>query len=198
MSDRIGPRPDDPSFPIPPSRRFRAGRAAPFGIILLCFLLPFADVSCSEERSFDSAEEVVSLTGVHLVVGSEQRFPASVGDPFGLEESNTDLGSAEEARTPPESFAVLAFVAALVGFALSFRGDRWGSLGPVIAGVIGFVSTALLGMSPTLRALGLVDVRLRVGYWLTLALFVAATAWSWIGRGGRIRTGDLVLPKHAR
>jgi len=87
---------------------------------------------------------------------------------MGPPDPNTDI--------PPEPFASIALVAALVGLSFIFvRVSRTRLMGASIAGAVGTVSLVLLALSPTLRALGLSLVTLLFGFWIALGLFILAT-----------------------
>jgi hypothetical protein len=126
-----------------------------FGLTVLCFLLPFATVSC------DSAK--TTFTGMQLVTRS---VPAG-GMVSEGKDCSADLSRCVQDR---ESLpATVALVAAFVGLVLGLAGIVTGSGSCAVAGII-----ALLWLvEPALEPFG-PDVRLHAGYDLALLLFICA------------------------
>lgn len=159
----------------------RALQPAMFGLAALSFLLPFAHVSCAGESdtyvdpdAVTEAERTTDLHGYDLVVGGdpEEHFPDLVAESE-MQDSDVRFGA--------EPFAGLALAAAVGGAAVSLVAP-WPRrpLAGVVAGAAGILSLILLGLAPALRSLGLIRVEWRAGYWTCLALFVAATAVSYL------------------
>lgn len=154
----------------------KGAQGALFALAGLCFLLPFVSLSCASEEAAEGMQmEQVdqTLTGVQLVIGGSERegfVPESAID-------RPDPEAEPEFTIPAEPFAAIALVAALVGLSLVFiRVTRTRLLGASIAGTAGAASLLLLGLSPTLRALGLNAVTLLYGFWIALGMFALATA----------------------
>lgn len=141
----------------------KGAQGALFALAGLCFLLPFVSLSCASEEAAEGMQmEQVdqTLTGVQLVIGGSERegfVPENAID-------RPDPEAEPEFTIPAEPFAAIALVAALVGLSLVFiRVTRTRLLGASIAGTAGAASLLLLGLSPTLRALGLNAVTLLYG-----------------------------------
>lgn len=177
-------------------RRGPAGRAQPalFGLAALCFLLPFADVSCGPTTTNETSlvdelqldvpdeDERLAFRGYELVIGKHLPDDLARGaEALGLD------GRAHHFASEP--FAVLALVAAVAGAALSLllpAGSR--ALGGLVAGLSGLACLLLLGISPIIRVLGAFRVTWRLGYWACLVLFAAGTAVSIVLRRDGART----------
>jgi hypothetical protein len=154
----------------------KGAQGALFAIAGLCFLLPFVSLSCASKeaaRGMEFEQEDQTLTGLQLGMGGERREGFDPSGPLGDADPDAD----EEFSIPAEPFALIAFVAALVGLSLVFvRVTRSRLLGAAIAGTVGAGSLVLLATSPTLRALGLSTVTLLYGFWITLGIFGLAAS----------------------
>ncbi|CAN5618722.1 hypothetical protein BH20ACT23_BH20ACT23_00360 [soil metagenome] len=166
----------------------------------LCFLLPFVSLSCASEElaeGVDLEQADQTLSGAQLAWGGPRREGFDPARSVGLPSPD----EATELRVPPEPFAGIALVAALVGLSLVFvRVARTRLLGASAAGAVGAVSLLLLAMSPTLRGLGLSAVTLLYGFWVTIGLFGLATGVHVVqlrsGRNGSI--GEQLPPAPPR
>ncbi|MBF0558858.1 MAG: zinc ribbon domain-containing protein [Nitrospirae bacterium] len=133
-----------------------------FGIVLVCFLLPFVNVSCS-------GQHVATFSGLQLVTGT------TVNEP-GL------FGTSQPRKVKGEMLAVLAFLSGIAGLVFSFSAGRVRNLA---SSVIGFVGVILLFLMKSkidkdvLRQTGgVVHLDYGLGYYLALLLFIAAIAVS--------------------
>ncbi len=131
-------------------------RATPavYLLALICFLLPFIEVSCNGQK-------VVSLTGVQLVVGT------TVGGGSGTRAEHIQ----------PSTPAVLAFVLGLFGLIFAMIG-KWRRL--VVSGAAGLLAGICLlflqnevpsGAPP--EALGLLKLSYDPAYYVSVLLFFA-------------------------
>ena len=135
------------------SARFSTQRhlgPALFGLTLLAFLLPFATVSCGQAET--------TFTGIQLVT---ETVPGG-----GSVNGGEQLGEEVEAEASP--LAMAAFAAAVVGLVVTALGVV---KGPGWLAAAGLISTLLLG-SDGLDPFG-PTINFRVGYVLTLLLFIA-------------------------
>lgn len=157
--------------------RWRAIQPAVFGVIALSFVLPFAQVSCStnpDPESNPESRDKSDLAGYELVIGAqlEERFENTLEE-FAVEE--------EQARLGADPFAVLAFGAALAGIGCAFLArERQRAVASLTVAGAGTLATIVLGLAPALRAYGTIRVVWKAGYWACLALFLAATAISYL------------------
>jgi uncharacterized membrane protein AbrB (regulator of aidB expression) len=144
-----------------PSALNRAKKFSPaiFVVIIICFFLPFINVSCQGQK-------VATFTGIQLVTGTTIEQPSM----FGEEE--------QAEKVEGEPLAILVLVSAVVGFCLSFLKNRKSAIAPAITGVAGLILLLLLKSkldNDILRqGQGMLQVECRVGFWLTLLLFLFA------------------------
>ncbi len=129
-----------------------------FGLILICFLLPFVTVSCA-------GQDILTMSGLQLSIGETVETP------------NTAGGPPNKQQLPGQPLAGFAFASAGIGLGVSFIRSRRGLIGQTIAGVAGAFLLLLLktkidrdvfqdGQSITSAKYGL-------GFWLAFLLFVA-------------------------
>ncbi len=98
-----------------------------FGIVLLCFFLPWLEVSCQNH-------EISSVNGIQIAVGK-----------IANNKTTSMLESTQKKKIEFESymFVTLALIAAVVALILSFLKGEKGIIGPIIAGGIGVISLLL-------------------------------------------------------
>ena len=123
-------------------------RIAPFAIGVLCFVLPFIQISCDGKKA-------MQFTGVQLVTGSEMKEP---------------MGKKTK-KIPAEPFAVVALLALAVGIGFSASPKRTLSVFAAIAGGVAFVSMLILKARAdaeiTKEASGMpITIDYPVGFWL--------------------------------
>lgn len=154
--------------------RWRAIQPAVFGLAALSFLLPFANVSCSDGRAEVSPAPSEEMQGYEIVVGTRMKEGLeTLEEGFAIEDSDIKLGG--------DPFAVLTLGAALAGVGLSFlRRPRQRATATLVAAGAGTTAAVLLGLTPMLRAYGVLTVEWKAGYWACLGLFVMATAVSYL------------------
>jgi len=132
---------------------------ASYLLALICFLLPFVEVSCNGQK-------MVSLTGVQLLAGTQiGATPGALAPP---------------SQIKPETAVVLAFIAGVAGLALSLLNQRRTR---VIAGISGIVAAAsLLALQQSIasgappQAMGLLQIQYQPGYFLSIGLFFVGAA----------------------
>jgi len=130
-----------------PSRRTL--RVAPFVLALLCFLLPFIQVSCHGEK-------FATRTGVELAVGSK----AVTSDPWS--------GQDQTQKIPVEPYVLTAAILVIVAAGGVFLPKQ---LGTVIPAAVGGMAIGALGMATLTIGLrvakegeGLLEVSYQFGY----------------------------------
>jgi hypothetical protein len=137
-------------------RAMKRPRLSPalFGLICICFALPFATASCDNAKT--------SFTGVQLVTHT---VPAG-GHVDEGSDCNADISSCVEHRG--SFWATLALAMALCGLVFGLRGRErgpgWFATGGLVA-MLGIAGEAVASMA---------TVDFRVGYWLILLLFFSA------------------------
>lgn len=129
-----------------------------YGLILVCFFLPFVTVSCQ-------GHEVVTLSGVQLVTGSTVESP----DFFGKGKSE---------RIPAEPVAVFTLLCAIAGLAASSMKGRTGIGAAATTAIVGLILLLLLkarfDSSLLEKGGGMFVLNYRAGFWLMLLLFICA------------------------
>jgi hypothetical protein len=142
-----------------PIRKFRA---APFAAAVLCFFLPFVQISCTMQRSMG-----FPFSGVQMVTGTEIQTPDFGGGP----------GKTE--KVPPSGLAIAVLLCSLAALGLCFVAGRTGSLCAAIAGALGFVLMLILKAGLDQDALkqgqGLLVIEYRIGF-IAICFFLLAGA----------------------
>lgn len=129
-----------------------------YGIALICFFLPFIDVSCSGQK-------IGSFTGIQLVTG------------ITIEQSVMwEEGRAQKVDREP--LAIAAFISAFMGLGLSFIKSRKSSIAPAVMGAAGVILLLLLKSKIDSEVLrqgeGMIQVEYGIGFWLTFLSFLSA------------------------
>lgn len=136
-------------------RPFSSVSVAFFVIIIICFFMPFLDLSCSGQK-------MGRVNGLQLVLGGEVETPGM-------------FGGTQRDRIDPEPLAISAFIAAVIGLLLSFSNRRESKALPLLAGAGGGVFLLLLKSKAeneiAREGMGILHVELEAGFWLTLVLF---------------------------
>lgn len=134
-----------------------------FALIVLCFFLPFLDISCS-------GETIETLSGIELAVGKTLKDPAV-----------SSSINADNDRTDAEPLAIAALACGIVGLAVSFAKNIMGTLAATVMGLAGSITTLWLkfkldsDIAELSKELGqLVQIEYKIGYWLVLLLFLVA------------------------
>lgn len=100
-------------------------RLAPFLLTLLCFILPFIQISCRVDKSHTL--KVASLTGIQLVTGTE------------IEQKDPFSGQVQKQKIPSEKWVVFTLICAAAASLLCFVTGAAGKLLPALLGVGGFI-----------------------------------------------------------
>lgn len=135
--------------------------AAKFGLIIVLFLMPFINVSCSGMVN-------IPLSGMDLATGKTLAFK----EPFGT--------TAKTHRIEPQPYASLALACAVLGLLVGFVRARPARLGNAVLGGGGAAALLLLRQEIDNEVLregrGLITVEYQPGFWIVLLLFLAALA----------------------
>jgi hypothetical protein len=165
------------------ARRFSP---ALFGIIAICFLLPFVAITCS-------GTEMFQLQGLDLVTGTElgqDDLSSEFRDGFQQLEDGfggvvTEEDSGDNDKIPAEPAAIVALALAIIGLVVGFavKGDR-GPLLSALIGILGVLALIALRMmfkvepEPGASAEEVQQVESLIGYdwgigwWIALLLFL--------------------------
>ncbi|MFZ6017846.1 MAG: zinc-ribbon domain-containing protein [Nitrospirota bacterium] len=129
-----------------------------FGIALICFFLPWVNVSCAGQK-------VAAFKGIQLVTGTTIEVPGIYEDK-------------KVEKVKGEVLAILVFLSAVIGFVLSFLKGKKGNLGPAIVGGFGTILLLLLTVKLdndiSREGEGMLQLNYTVGFYLTLILFLSA------------------------
>lgn len=127
-----------------------------FGIALICFFLPWINVSCQGQK-------VMSFTGIQLVTGTTIEEP-------------TMFGAKQERKVNGETLAILTFLTVITGLGLSFLKDKK-RVGAVVGGA-GIILLLLLKSKLDNDILketgGMLQLNYEAGFYLTLISFLSA------------------------
>jgi len=124
-----------------------------FGAALICFLLPFLDLTCGGTK-------IVSYPGLELVAGKDMPN----GDMFGE--------GREESQVPSNIWAIIALGSCIVGFYVFITRQKGDLTTGKLAAIVGV--TALIILQITIRnssqlqaegAEGVVTINFLLGYW---------------------------------
>lgn len=129
-----------------------------FGIALICFLLPWVNVSCQGQK-------VASFTGIQLVTGTTVEEPQM-------------FGPKKEKKVNGEPLAILTFLAVITGLVLGFLKNKKGATISAVVGGIGTIILLLLKSkldNDVLRETGgMLQLDYGIGFYFTLILFLSA------------------------
>jgi hypothetical protein len=121
-----------------------------FGIILICFMLPWVNLSCQGQNA-------ATFSGLQLATGTT------------VQQQNQEVKS--------EPLAVAVLVLTILGLALSFLKDKKSSIIPCIIGAAAFILLLLLKSKIDTDASNhSIQVQYAIGFWLVLVLFIGAIA----------------------
>ena len=137
-----------------------------FGLAVLCFFLPWVNVSCQGQK-------IVSLSGFQLATGTTVQQPQVLGQPV------MKYSPKEPKKVSGDPVAIIALIVTLAGIALGFlRGkiNTYGSMAAGAAGVILLVALRSRISGEAAKAGGLLQIDYGFGYYITLLLFFAAIA----------------------
>ncbi|MDD5676863.1 MAG: hypothetical protein PHW60_02595 [Kiritimatiellae bacterium] len=137
------------------NRKSTGVRITPFALGIMCFVLPFVQISCDGKKA-------MQFTGVQLVTGSEMKEP---------------MGG-ETKKIPPEPFAIVTLLALAVGIGFCASPKRAMSVSAAIAGGIAvismFVMKTRMDAEITKEASGMpITIEYPIGFWLVCLAAIA-------------------------
>ena len=130
-----------------------------FGIIILCFLLPFVNVSCSGQK-------VMSITGVQMLTGTTFQEPSLFGE------------KTKSYNAKPEPLAAIILFIAAFGFLLllvpSFYFKIWNFILSVAGAALLLILKTKIDGDFTSQGGGLSGLTLEydIGFWFSFILFI--------------------------
>lgn len=129
-----------------------------FGVVLICFFLPWVNVSCQGQK-------VVSFTGIQLITGTTVEEPQM-------------FGPKKERKVNGEPLAILTFLVVITGLGLGFLKNKKGTIISTVVGGIGTIILLLLKSkldNDVLRETGgMLQLDYGIGFYFTLILFLSA------------------------
>ncbi|MDA8088762.1 MAG: hypothetical protein M0Z61_00860 [Nitrospiraceae bacterium] len=130
---------------------------AMYGIIIICFFLPFTTASCSGQK-------ILTLTGFQMVTGTTVRQP----NMFGQQTKQKKIGT--------EPYAIAGFILAFIGLAISFSRNKTAYLFSAFISASGAVCLLLLKTKLDRDVLnsgqGLILLDYDFGYWVSFIIFI--------------------------
>ncbi len=141
-----------------------------YGVIILCFFLPFVNLSCSGQK-------IMSLSGFQLITGSEVKADGMFGDLSNQGETK------EKNEVDPQPLALFALLSAVAGLGLSFIRKKMIALINVVISALGFIFLILLKINldgdVELSGQNVITLDYQLGYWLAVLLFVGSAVIQW-------------------
>lgn len=132
-------------------------RWTPFVFILICFILPFVQVSCQQQR-------LMSFTGFQMAFGTEIQEPQMFGPP-------------RTRKVNGETLVLLSFLAALAGLVCSLVKNKAGGLASILSGSGGFLFLLIFKVRLDNEILrqsgGMLNVEYAFGFIAACLLFLA-------------------------
>lgn len=142
-----------------------------FGLIIICFFLPWVNVSCQNYK-------IANISGMQFVTGTSLEEPQMFKQQFGTQ--NIPQKPTKQEKIKPQLYVILALICVITGLVLSFVKGKLGALTTSIAGVVGFIFVILqkfkLENELVQKSQGLIKLDYLLGFYLTLILFLSAIA----------------------
>jgi len=129
-----------------------------FALVILCFFLPWVTVSCGGQR-------IATFSGIQMVAGTTVEEPQMFGPP-------------KKRKVEAEPLALLAFLSAACGFAISFIRNKKGAILTSITSGMGLIFLLLLKSKLDNEAVrqgeGILQVHYMTGFYLAIIFFLSA------------------------
>lgn len=188
-------------------QKARFATPAGFGIALICFVLPFATLSCQ-------GREVATLSGLDLAFGATldaSALPMSPSDASAFEEKSKEeqeaamlkvMGSAQAQAIGWNPWAIAAALAAAAGLGAALLGGRSAGAVPAAIGGLGalllFLAKSRVESQVSGPTMGMGQVSWNAGFWLCLAAFAATAAFNaYLGAARPQALRDELAPRGA-
>jgi outer membrane lipoprotein SlyB len=131
-----------------------------FAVVIVCFLLPFAELSCGGDK-------VAQITGIQFVTGTKEK-------------QETPFGNAETRSVKPSPAIIGALACAVLGLVFSLRvgsGNAVAStIGGIASGVLLLVGKSNLEGEVLKEGGGMLDVEFVTAFWVALVFAFIAGA----------------------
>jgi hypothetical protein len=158
-----------------------------FGLILICFFLPFTTISCQNTP-------LITMSGFEVATGVNLDKSSALGSLSGASASiSSSEKSQSERKIPGTPIAGLAFAIACAGIAVGFVKIAQQAAVQAGLGVLGVVLLIVLKSQidgqMVKQGQGMLQVSYGAGYWLALLAFLGASATSgyrfWLEKSSR-------------
>jgi len=151
------------STTTPRETKMRQLRIAPFALALICFLLPFVEVSCQGRK-------MVTLTGLQLATGTQ------------IQQRDAFSGQAQTREIPREPLVFFVLLCTVVATGYCFvsgsRGRKVSALAGTLALILLFVAKSKMDNDAVREGQGMLIVGYGIGYIFTCVLLVVGVAIS--------------------
>jgi hypothetical protein len=150
---------------------------AVFGLIIICFILPFVKLTCS-------GQTVMTLTGFQLVTGTEVEQADIFKQPDLFDQEEVPEQTPQKEKVEAQSMAQLTLIAAILCLIISFIKNKAASLFCLILSISGAVFLLFLKINMdndvTSDGQGIVQLEFQFAYWFSLLLFIAGAVIQWM------------------
>lgn len=148
---------------------FKKLSPALFVLIIICFFMPFVNLSCS-------GQTIMSLTGFQLITGADIKDQNMFGDINGTQ--------TKQEKVESQPLALFALLAAIAGLGLSFIRKKSLAIVNVVISALGAVFLLLLKFNldgdAELGGQNVITLDYQAGYWLAFLLFLAGAVLFWL------------------
>lgn len=148
---------------------FKKLSPALFVLIIICFFMPFVNLSCS-------GQTIMSLTGFQLITGADIKDQNMFGDINGTQ--------TKQEKVESQPLALFALLAAIAGLGLSFIRKKSLAIVNVVVSALGAVFLLLLKFNldgdAELGGQNVITLDYQAGYWLAFLLFLAGAVLFWL------------------
>lgn len=139
-----------------------------YSLAILFFFFSFCDFKCNNQR-------IATIKGIELVTGTEIKQDVIAEDLSILKNSSVDIDTTQ--RVEPSIWAIIAFIAAIVGVTFLFLKGKPQAYATIGVGMIGAVSLLLLQHQIQDKInqkseFVIISTDFQFGYWAALAVFI--------------------------
>jgi hypothetical protein len=148
-----------------------------FVIIIICFFLPFVNLSCA-------GQTVMSLTGFQLITGAEYKPEGMFNQPDLFNQQGMENTEIKEQNVEAQPMALLAIIAAAAGLLFSIFRRNFTTLICSFISLAGALFLLLLKITIDSDASssgeGIIVVEYQFAYWFSFLLFIAGIIVHWL------------------
>ena len=130
---------------------------AVYGILIICFFMPFLEVSCSGEK-------IMTFTGIQMVTGTTMKEPSMFGE------------KTKSKKMEPEPLAIITFCCVIAALLFSFIKNRKSAILPAICSGIAIITLLILKLKIDNEVLkegeGIIQIGYAYGFWIILVMLL--------------------------